>query len=92
MGTTPLSVKIEKMGLFNRVNDLIKSCYGQNRPKMVNMDEKETSKNYDHLMVTWTEKPMAGESDYITLPSCTLGKIGSRPVTDHDNEGIVQHH
>ena len=84
------------MGLLNRVNDLIKSCYGQNRPKMVITDEK--GKLYDHLMVTWTEKPSAGESDYITLPSCTLGKVGSRPFTDlgpvrrpvHDNEGIVQ--
>ena len=78
------------MGLFNRVNDLIKSCYGQNRPKMVITDEKE--KLYDHLMVTWTEKPTVGESDYITLPSCTLGKVGSRPVRGpvRDNEGIVQ--
>lgn len=84
------------MGLFNRVNDLIKSCYGQNRPKMVIADDK--AKLYDHLMVTWTEKPTVGESDYITLPSCTLGIVGSRPFTDlgpvrrpvHDNEGIVQ--
>ena len=78
------------MGLFNRVNDLIKSCYGQNRPKMVTADEK--AKLYDHLMVTWTEKPTVGESDYITLPSCTLGKVGSSPVRGpvRDNEGIVQ--
>ena len=84
------------MGLLNRVNDLIKSCYGQNRPKMVNADEK--AKLYDHLMVTWTEKPPVSESDYITLPSCTLGKVVSRPFTNlgpvrgpvHDNEGIVQ--
>ena len=77
------------MGLFNRVNDLIKSCYGQNRPKMVKLDEKP--KHYDHLMVMWTEKPSVGESDYITLPSCTLGKVGSRPITDRGNEGIVPH-
>jgi len=77
------------MGLFNRVNDLIKSCYGQNRPKMVKLDEKP--KHYDHLMVMWTEKPSVGESDYITLPSCTLGKVGPRPITDRGNEGIVPH-
>ena len=77
------------MGLFNRVNDLIKSCYGQNRPKMVKLDEKP--KHYDHLMVTWADKPSVGESDYITLPSCTLGKIGSRPIIDRGNEGIVPH-
>ena len=78
------------MGLFNRLNDLIKSCYGQNRPKMVIADEK--AKLYDHLTVTWTEKPTLGESDYITLPSCTLGKVGSSPVRGpvRDNEGIVQ--
>ena len=78
------------MGLFNRVNDLIKSCYGQNRPKMVKMDEKPTT--YDHLMVTWTERATANESGYITLPTCTLGKSDPKQNLDVGEEGSRRIH
>ena len=74
------------MGLFHRINDLIKSCYGQKRPKMLKVIEKPAY--YEHLMVTSTGRTTSNESDYITLPSCTLGRPDLKKNLDGGAESL----